>query len=244
MSVIQTLKTFFFFFFWIHCKAYFRPAYHLPLPLFAALPLFHYVCLSLSLFLFISLSITKHIHAEHWTTAAAVGLRSSAGRFHANKLLFAHSLLAKCLSPVNKSKAMPSLELLRLSPLNHLIIYSVLFPLHFVPDRSSSSSSWLLFTAAWQLVHSVLISARHQPVSETPVSTDVFFFILFFLLLCLRLNVFPYLCLPPGGEEGQKRKRSKPEAFPTAEDIFSKFQHLSHFDQHQVTSQVGVFSFF
>lgn len=41
-----------------------------------------------------------------------------------------------------------------------------------------------------------------------------------------------------GGEEGQKRKRSKPEAFPTAEDIFSKFQHLSHFDQHQVTSQV------
>uniref|UniRef100_A0A673N670 Mediator of RNA polymerase II transcription subunit 12-like n=1 Tax=Sinocyclocheilus rhinocerous TaxID=307959 RepID=A0A673N670_9TELE len=42
-----------------------------------------------------------------------------------------------------------------------------------------------------------------------------------------------------GGEEGQKRKRSKPEAFPTAEDIFSKFQHLSHFDQHQVTSQVS-----
>uniref|UniRef100_A0A672MWX8 Mediator of RNA polymerase II transcription subunit 12-like n=1 Tax=Sinocyclocheilus grahami TaxID=75366 RepID=A0A672MWX8_SINGR len=39
--------------------------------------------------------------------------------------------------------------------------------------------------------------------------------------------------------EGQKRKRSKPEAFPTAEDIFSKFQHLSHFDQHQVTSQVS-----
>uniref|UniRef100_A0A8C3ST36 Mediator complex subunit 12 n=1 Tax=Chelydra serpentina TaxID=8475 RepID=A0A8C3ST36_CHESE len=42
-----------------------------------------------------------------------------------------------------------------------------------------------------------------------------------------------------GGEEGQKRKRSKPEAFPTAEDIFAKFQHLSHFDQHQVTSQVS-----
>jgi len=42
-----------------------------------------------------------------------------------------------------------------------------------------------------------------------------------------------------GGEEGQKRKKSKPEAFPTAEDIFAKFQHLSHFDQHQVTSQVG-----
>uniref|UniRef100_A0A8C4SPH4 Mediator complex subunit 12 n=1 Tax=Erpetoichthys calabaricus TaxID=27687 RepID=A0A8C4SPH4_ERPCA len=41
------------------------------------------------------------------------------------------------------------------------------------------------------------------------------------------------------GEESQKRKRSKPEAFPTAEDIFAKFQHLSHFDQHQVTSQVS-----
>lgn len=52
------------------------------------------------------------------------------------------------------------------------------------------------------------------------------------------------IALPPGGEEGQKRKKSKPEAFPTAEDIFSKFQHLSHFDQHQVTSQVRVFSFF
>uniref|UniRef100_A0A4W3I696 Mediator complex subunit 12 n=1 Tax=Callorhinchus milii TaxID=7868 RepID=A0A4W3I696_CALMI len=40
-------------------------------------------------------------------------------------------------------------------------------------------------------------------------------------------------------ETGQKRKRNKPEAFPTAEDIFAKFQHLSHFDQHQVTSQVS-----
>ncbi|CAB1337452.1 unnamed protein product [Coregonus sp. 'balchen'] len=44
------------------------------------------------------------------------------------------------------------------------------------------------------------------------------------------------------GGEGQKRKRSKPEAFPTAEDIFSKFQHLSHFDQHQVTSQITSFA--
>uniref|UniRef100_A0A8D2IYW1 Mediator complex subunit 12 n=1 Tax=Varanus komodoensis TaxID=61221 RepID=A0A8D2IYW1_VARKO len=44
---------------------------------------------------------------------------------------------------------------------------------------------------------------------------------------------------PRGGEEGQKRKRNKPEAFPTAEDIFAKFQHLSHFDQHLVTSQVS-----
>lgn len=43
-----------------------------------------------------------------------------------------------------------------------------------------------------------------------------------------------------GGEEAQKRKRNKPEAFPTAEDIFAKFQHLSHFDQHLVTSQVRV----
>uniref|UniRef100_A0A803TCG9 Mediator complex subunit 12 n=1 Tax=Anolis carolinensis TaxID=28377 RepID=A0A803TCG9_ANOCA len=56
----------------------------------------------------------------------------------------------------------------------------------------------------------------------------------------------PCPLLPPrtwpsfsGGEEGQKRKRNKPEAFPTAEDIFAKFQHLSHFDQHLVTSQVS-----
>lgn len=41
-----------------------------------------------------------------------------------------------------------------------------------------------------------------------------------------------------GGEDGQKRRRNRPEAFPTAEDIFAKFQHLSHYDQHQVTAQV------
>lgn len=52
----------------------------------------------------------------------------------------------------------------------------------------------------------------------------------------IHLNISPLQST--GGEEGQKRKKSKPEAFPTAEDIFSKFQHLSHFDQHQVTSQV------
>lgn len=44
--------------------------------------------------------------------------------------------------------------------------------------------------------------------------------------------------VPSGGEDGQKRRRSRPEAFPTAEDIFAKFQHLSHYDQHQVTAQV------
>ncbi|ELW68002.1 Mediator of RNA polymerase II transcription subunit 12 [Tupaia chinensis] len=42
-----------------------------------------------------------------------------------------------------------------------------------------------------------------------------------------------------GGEDGQKRRRNRPEAFPTAEDIFAKFQHLSHYDQHQVTAQVS-----
>lgn len=62
-----------------------------------------------------------------------------------------------------------------------------------------------------------------------------------FIRITCDLRLF--LCLPPGGEEGQKRKRSKPEAFPTAEDIFSKFQHLSHFDQHQVTSQVRFLCF-
>lgn len=55
----------------------------------------------------------------------------------------------------------------------------------------------------------------------------------------------PILPLDPGdltflgGEDGQKRRRNRPEAFPTAEDIFAKFQHLSHYDQHQVTAQVS-----
>ncbi|KAH0630773.1 hypothetical protein JD844_003966 [Phrynosoma platyrhinos] len=52
----------------------------------------------------------------------------------------------------------------------------------------------------------------------------------------LKVSCLAFLA---GGEEGQKRKRNKPEAFPTAEDIFAKFQHLSHFDQHLVTSQVS-----
>lgn len=63
--------------------------------------------------------------------------------------------------------------------------------------------------------------------------------LLTFLCAVYLLIFVKSIAFPPGGEEGQKRKRSKPEAFPTAEDIFSKFQHLSHFDQHQVTSQVS-----
>uniref|UniRef100_A0A8C5PYK2 Mediator complex subunit 12 n=1 Tax=Leptobrachium leishanense TaxID=445787 RepID=A0A8C5PYK2_9ANUR len=42
-----------------------------------------------------------------------------------------------------------------------------------------------------------------------------------------------------GSTEGQRRRRAKPEAFPTAEEIFCRFQQLSHFDQHQVTAQVS-----
>lgn len=80
------------------------------------------------------------------------------------------------------------------------------------------------------------------------IAISVFHLIEILLGLSLSLSCAVYslifvLCfLSSGGEEGQKRKRSKPEAFPTAEDIFSKFQHLSHFDQHQVTSQVSLTS--
>uniref|UniRef100_A0A8C4QLK3 Mediator complex subunit 12L n=1 Tax=Eptatretus burgeri TaxID=7764 RepID=A0A8C4QLK3_EPTBU len=42
-----------------------------------------------------------------------------------------------------------------------------------------------------------------------------------------------------GGEEGQKSKKSRPESIPTLEGIFARFQQLSYFDQHQVTSQVA-----
>lgn len=85
-------------------------------------------------------------------------------------------------------------------------------------------------------ITALLIAAKVQPVFWDSCVTDDFLYVFF------PVNVFPLLCLLPGGEEGQKRKRSKPEAFPTAEDIFSKFQHLSHFDQHQVTSQVRFFT--
>ncbi|MEE6501023.1 hypothetical protein FKM82_004035 [Ascaphus truei] len=40
------------------------------------------------------------------------------------------------------------------------------------------------------------------------------------------------------GDDGQKSRKSKQEPFPTLESMFNRLQHLSYFDQHQVTSQV------
>ncbi|NXY15219.1 MD12L protein, partial [Atrichornis clamosus] len=40
-------------------------------------------------------------------------------------------------------------------------------------------------------------------------------------------------------DEGQKARKTKPEAFPTLETVFTKLQQLSYFDQHQVTSQIS-----
>lgn len=42
------------------------------------------------------------------------------------------------------------------------------------------------------------------------------------------------------GDEGQKARKNKQEAFPTLETVFTKLQLLSYFDQHQVTSQVVI----
>ncbi|NWU18109.1 MD12L protein, partial [Cephalopterus ornatus] len=41
------------------------------------------------------------------------------------------------------------------------------------------------------------------------------------------------------GDEGQKARKTKPEARPTLETVFTKLQQLSYFDQHQVTSQIS-----
>ncbi|XP_010011730.1 PREDICTED: mediator of RNA polymerase II transcription subunit 12-like protein, partial [Nestor notabilis] len=41
------------------------------------------------------------------------------------------------------------------------------------------------------------------------------------------------------GDEGQKARKTKQEAFPTLETMFTKLQQLSYFDQHQVTSQIS-----
>ncbi|ELW65165.1 Mediator of RNA polymerase II transcription subunit 12-like protein [Tupaia chinensis] len=41
------------------------------------------------------------------------------------------------------------------------------------------------------------------------------------------------------GDEGQKARKSKQEAFPSLETVFTKLQLLSYFDQHQVTSQIS-----
>uniref|UniRef100_A0A670YDN4 Mediator complex subunit 12L n=1 Tax=Pseudonaja textilis TaxID=8673 RepID=A0A670YDN4_PSETE len=42
-----------------------------------------------------------------------------------------------------------------------------------------------------------------------------------------------------GGDEGQKIRKNRQEAFPTLETVFTKLQQLSYFDQHQVTSQIS-----
>ncbi|NWS20748.1 MD12L protein, partial [Pachyramphus minor] len=41
------------------------------------------------------------------------------------------------------------------------------------------------------------------------------------------------------GDEGQKARKTKAEAFPTLETVFTKLQQLSYFDQYQVTSQIS-----
>ncbi|KAM4772759.1 mediator of RNA polymerase II transcription subunit 12-like protein [Rhinophrynus dorsalis] len=44
---------------------------------------------------------------------------------------------------------------------------------------------------------------------------------------------------PSAGDDGQKARKSKQEAFPTLESMFSRLQQLSYFDQHHVTSQIS-----
>ncbi|NXG58703.1 MD12L protein, partial [Hemiprocne comata] len=41
------------------------------------------------------------------------------------------------------------------------------------------------------------------------------------------------------GDEEQKGRKTKQEAFPTLETVFTKLQQLSYFDQHQVTTQIS-----
>ncbi|XP_072852174.2 mediator of RNA polymerase II transcription subunit 12-like protein isoform X3 [Pogona vitticeps] len=41
------------------------------------------------------------------------------------------------------------------------------------------------------------------------------------------------------GDEGQKVRKNKQEAFPSLENVFTKLQQLSYFDQHQVTCQIS-----
>ncbi|XP_040205105.1 mediator of RNA polymerase II transcription subunit 12-like protein [Rana temporaria] len=41
------------------------------------------------------------------------------------------------------------------------------------------------------------------------------------------------------GDDGHRTRRNKQESFPSLESTFSRLQHLSYFDQHQVTSQIS-----
>lgn len=58
--------------------------------------------------------------------------------------------------------------------------------------------------------------------------------------MSIKWTVRSLLYVYVAGDEGQKARRSKQEAFPTLETVFTKLQLLSYFDQHQVTSQVGI----
>nr|DBA26085.1 TPA: hypothetical protein GDO54_010385 [Pyxicephalus adspersus] len=41
------------------------------------------------------------------------------------------------------------------------------------------------------------------------------------------------------GDDGHRTRKNKQESFPSLESTFSRLQHLSYFDQHQVTSQIS-----
>uniref|UniRef100_A0A8B9THL9 Mediator complex subunit 12L n=1 Tax=Anas platyrhynchos TaxID=8839 RepID=A0A8B9THL9_ANAPL len=52
-------------------------------------------------------------------------------------------------------------------------------------------------------------------------------------------HIFLTFLVKQFGDEGQKARKNKQEAFPTLETVFTKLQQLSYFDQHQVTSQIS-----
>lgn len=56
----------------------------------------------------------------------------------------------------------------------------------------------------------------------------------------IKWKIMYVLCVYLVGDEGQKVRKNKQEAFPTLETVFTKLQLLSYFDQHQVTSQVAI----
>ncbi|XP_073915818.1 mediator of RNA polymerase II transcription subunit 12-like protein isoform X13 [Castor canadensis] len=111
-------------------------------------------------------------------------------------------------------------------PSNYDLLRHVQYATHFpVPLDESSSHECNQRTILLYGVGKERDKARHQ---LKKITKDI-----------LRVLNKKSTTEPGVGDEGQKARKTKQEAFPTLETVFTKLQLLSYFDQHQVTSQIS-----
>ncbi|XP_040610320.1 mediator of RNA polymerase II transcription subunit 12-like protein isoform X6 [Mesocricetus auratus] len=111
-------------------------------------------------------------------------------------------------------------------PSNYDLLRHLQYATHFpIPLDESSSHECNQRTILLYGVGKEREEARHQ---LKKITKDI-----------LRILNKKSITEPGVGDEGQKPRKNKQEAFPTPETVFTKLQLLSYFDQHQVTSQIS-----